>query len=33
MKIVDFRKRYHYSSCERKEVQGFSTHLLFIGKK
>lgn len=26
-------KNYHYSSCERKEVQGFSTHLLFIGKK
>lgn len=26
-------KNYHYSSCERKEVQGFSTHMLFIGKK
>lgn len=25
--------RYHFSSCERKEVQGFSTHMLFIGKK
>lgn len=25
-------KNYHYSSCERKEVQGFSTHMLFIGK-
>lgn len=26
-------KNYHYSSCERKEVQGFSTHMLFIGSK
>ena len=26
-------KNYHYNSCERKEVQGFSTHMLFIGKK
>lgn len=26
-------KNYHYSSCERKEVQGYSTHMLYIGKK
>ncbi len=26
-------KNYHFSSCERKEVQGYSTHMLYIGKK
>lgn len=26
-------KKYHYNSCERKEVQGYSTHMLYIGKK
>ena len=26
-------KNYHFSACERKEVQGFSTHMLYIGKK
>ena len=26
-------KNYHLSSCERKEVQGYSTHMLYIGKK
>ena len=26
-------KKYHLSSCERKEVQGFSTHMLYIGRK
>ncbi len=26
-------KNYHFSSCERKEVQGYSTHLLYIGRK
>lgn len=25
-------KNYHFSSCERKEVQGYSTHMLYIGK-
>lgn len=26
-------KNYHFSSCERKEVQGYSTHMLYICKK
>lgn len=26
-------KNYHFRSCERKEVQGYSTHMLYIGKK
>ena len=26
-------KNYHFSSCERKELQGYSTHMLYIGKK
>lgn len=26
-------KDYHYSSCEKREVQGYSTHMLYIGKK
>lgn len=26
-------KNYHFNSCERKEVQGYSTHMLYIGKK
>lgn len=26
-------KNYHFSSCERKEVQGYSTQMLYIGKK
>ena len=26
-------KNYHFSSCERKEVQGYSTHMLYIGRK
>lgn len=26
-------KNYHFSSCERKEIQGYSTHMLYIGQK
>ncbi len=26
-------KNYHFSSCERKEVQGYSTHMLYIGRR
>lgn len=28
----DLWVKYHLSSCERKEVQGFSTHMLYIGR-
>ena len=24
---------YHYKICERKELQGYSSHMLYIGKK
>lgn len=24
---------YHYKNCERKDLQGYSTHMLYIGKK
>jgi ubiquinone/menaquinone biosynthesis C-methylase UbiE len=26
-------KEYHFNSCERKELQGYSTHMLYIGRK
>lgn len=24
---------YHYSVCERKDLQGYSSHMLYIGRK
>ncbi|MDE5631075.1 MAG: class I SAM-dependent methyltransferase [Bacilli bacterium] len=29
----DLWVKYHLSSCERREIQGYSTHMLYIGKK
>jgi len=24
---------YHYKTCEKKDLQGYSNHMLYIGKK
>lgn len=29
----DMWLKYHFSTCEREELQGYSSHLLYIGKK
>lgn len=29
----DLWLQYHFSTCERLELQGYSSHLLYIGRK